>query len=90
MTEPLALAAVDLGASSGRVMLGRIGAVILELSEVHRFRRTAPFGFPTASTETASASTRIQCVDDWVARRPHRCLVFTPLRDARTANGAAA
>ena len=26
MSEPLALAAVDLGASSGRVMLGRVGA----------------------------------------------------------------
>src|SRR5882757_1255296 len=33
----LRLAAVDLGASSGRVMLGRVGAGELELTEVHRF-----------------------------------------------------
>ncbi|MBM9468267.1 rhamnulokinase [Nakamurella leprariae] len=32
------LAAVDLGASSGRVMLGRIGSGRLELTELHRFR----------------------------------------------------
>lgn len=31
------LAAVDLGASSGRVMLGRVGPGELELTEVHRF-----------------------------------------------------
>ena len=31
-------AAVDLGASSGRVMLGRIGPDTLELTEMHRFR----------------------------------------------------
>ncbi|MFF7203449.1 rhamnulokinase family protein [Streptomyces sp. NPDC008141] len=37
MTEPLAFAAVDLGASSGRVMLGRAGPGVLELTEVHRF-----------------------------------------------------
>ena len=37
MTE-LALAAVDLGASSGRVMLGRVGPDRLELTEVNRFR----------------------------------------------------
>ncbi|HVL53833.1 MAG TPA: FGGY family carbohydrate kinase, partial [Vitreimonas sp.] len=30
-------AAVDLGASSGRVMVGRIGRNVLELTEVHRF-----------------------------------------------------
>src|SRR4051794_10051342 len=38
---PLALAAVDLGASSGRVMLGRVGpdgSDVLELTEVARFR----------------------------------------------------
>src|SRR3954463_4850583 len=38
---PLALAAVDLGASSGRVMLGRVGpdgSDMLELTEVARFR----------------------------------------------------
>ncbi|GAA1604020.1 rhamnulokinase family protein [Kribbella sancticallisti] len=33
----LRLAAVDLGASSGRVMLGRVGPGQLELTEVHRF-----------------------------------------------------
>ena len=33
-----AFAAVDLGASSGRVMLGRVGPDHLELTEVHRFR----------------------------------------------------
>jgi rhamnulokinase len=38
MTGPLALAAVDLGASSGRVVLGRVGADTLELTEVSRFR----------------------------------------------------
>jgi rhamnulokinase len=38
MGEPLALAAVDLGASSGRVILGRIGPDTLQLQEVHRFR----------------------------------------------------
>ncbi|MFD8371313.1 rhamnulokinase family protein [Streptomyces sp. NPDC059688] len=32
-----AYAAVDLGASSGRVMVGRVGPDSLELSEVHRF-----------------------------------------------------
>ncbi|TDW71125.1 rhamnulokinase [Kribbella pratensis] len=31
------VAAVDLGASSGRVMLGEVGAHVLELREVHRF-----------------------------------------------------
>ena len=34
----LPLAAVDLGASSGRVVLGRVGPGELELQEVHRFR----------------------------------------------------
>ncbi|WP_443059786.1 rhamnulokinase [Streptomyces sp. NBC_00467] len=37
VTDPLAFAAVDLGASSGRVMLGRAGPGVLELTEVHRF-----------------------------------------------------
>ena len=32
MSGPLALAAVDLGASSGRVVLGRIGPDTLELT----------------------------------------------------------
>jgi rhamnulokinase len=31
------VAAVDLGASSGRVMLGRVGPQSLELTETHRF-----------------------------------------------------
>jgi rhamnulokinase len=35
------LAAVDLGASSGRVMLGRVGPDRLELTEVNRFRNGA-------------------------------------------------
>jgi rhamnulokinase len=38
MSTPVALAAVDLGASSGRVMLGRVGSHVLELTEVARFR----------------------------------------------------
>lgn len=37
----IALAAVDLGASSGRVMLGRVSAGRIELTEVHRFRNGA-------------------------------------------------
>src|SRR4051794_14997020 len=41
MSDPLALAAVDLGASSGRVMLGRVGSDVLELTEVSRFRNGA-------------------------------------------------
>ena len=36
-----AVAAVDLGASSGRVMLGRVGPGRLELTEVSRFRNGA-------------------------------------------------
>jgi rhamnulokinase len=35
------LAAVDLGASSGRVMLGRVGNGTVELTEAHRFRNGA-------------------------------------------------
>src|SRR6185312_15761423 len=38
MSGPVALAAVDLGASSGRVVLGRVGPDTLELTEVSRFR----------------------------------------------------
>jgi len=38
MSGPIALAAVDLGASSGRVVLGRVGPDTLELTEVSRFR----------------------------------------------------
>ncbi|GGX87578.1 carbohydrate kinase [Streptomyces minutiscleroticus] len=36
-TGPRAYAAVDLGASSGRVMTGRVGRDLLELTEAHRF-----------------------------------------------------
>ena len=35
--RPLRLCAVDLGATSGRVMVGRVGHDVLELEEVHRF-----------------------------------------------------
>jgi rhamnulokinase len=38
VSDPVALAAVDLGASSGRVMLGHVGPDALELTEVSRFR----------------------------------------------------
>ena len=41
MTEPVALAAVDLGASSGRVVLGRVGPDTLAVEEVSRFRNGA-------------------------------------------------
>ena len=34
---PLRLAAVDLGATSGRVMVGTVGPGVLALEEVHRF-----------------------------------------------------
>ncbi|MER5521550.1 rhamnulokinase family protein [Streptomyces sp. NPDC002763] len=37
MTGPGSYAAVDLGASSGRVMVGRVGRDSLELAEAHRF-----------------------------------------------------
>ena len=37
MTAELTLAAVDLGASSGRVMAARVGRDRLDLHEVHRF-----------------------------------------------------
>src|ERR1035437_2288481 len=37
MTADLTVAAVDLGASSGRVMVGRVGSRSLELLEVRRF-----------------------------------------------------
>jgi len=37
MTGPRAVAAVDLGATSGRVMIGRVGDGTLELEEVARF-----------------------------------------------------
>ena len=37
MTADLTVAAIDLGASSGRVMAGRVGTQRLELLEMHRF-----------------------------------------------------
>ncbi|MEU2423455.1 rhamnulokinase family protein [Streptomyces sp. NPDC007851] len=37
MSGPKSYAAVDLGASSGRVMVGRVGPHTLELTEAHRF-----------------------------------------------------
>ena len=37
MARPLRVAAVDLGATSGRVMVGTVGEGRLELEEVHRF-----------------------------------------------------
>src|SRR6185437_14477054 len=37
MTGPVTVAAVDLGASGGRVMAGRVGAEGVELHEVYRF-----------------------------------------------------
>ncbi|MFC3999016.1 rhamnulokinase family protein [Nocardiopsis sediminis] len=37
MPSPATVAAVDLGASSGRVVVGRVGSGTLELTEVHRF-----------------------------------------------------
>ena len=37
MSGPLAVAAVDLGASSGRVMAGQVGSSSVTLHEVHRF-----------------------------------------------------
>jgi rhamnulokinase len=39
--RPVELAAVDLGASSGRVVLGRVGPDVLEMTEVNRFRNGA-------------------------------------------------
>ncbi|MFC7329651.1 rhamnulokinase [Marinactinospora rubrisoli] len=38
MPDELTFAAVDLGASSGRVVVGRVGPGVLRLTEVHRFR----------------------------------------------------
>ncbi|HEX6335645.1 MAG TPA: hypothetical protein VFZ85_01710 [Jiangellaceae bacterium] len=38
MPRPVAVAAVDLGASSGRVMVGQVGPNSLELVETHRFQ----------------------------------------------------
>jgi sugar (pentulose or hexulose) kinase len=37
LTASVSVAAVDLGASAGRVMTGRVGPGLLELREVHRF-----------------------------------------------------
>lgn len=41
MSEPIRVAAVDLGATSGRVMACRVGARTLHLEEVHRFANGA-------------------------------------------------
>ncbi|MCF2532436.1 rhamnulokinase [Yinghuangia soli] len=38
--QPAAFAAVDLGASSGRVIVGRVGPGTVDLTEVHRFPNT--------------------------------------------------
>ncbi|RCV53532.1 rhamnulokinase [Marinitenerispora sediminis] len=38
MADELTFAAVDLGASSGRVVVGRVGPGVLRLTEAHRFR----------------------------------------------------
>ncbi|UWE09939.1 rhamnulokinase [Actinacidiphila bryophytorum] len=43
---PAAFAAVDLGATSGRVIVGRVGRGSLDLTEVHRFPNT-PLRLPT-------------------------------------------
>ena len=43
---PTAFAAVDLGATSGRVIVGRVGPGNLDLTEVHRFDNT-PVQLPT-------------------------------------------
>jgi sugar (pentulose or hexulose) kinase len=40
VTATISAAAVDLGASGGRVMTGRVGPGLLELREVHRFPNT--------------------------------------------------
>src|SRR5690242_11011257 len=45
--------AVDLGATSGRVMLGRVGADRLDLTEVHRFGNE-PVHLPGPGGEGAS------------------------------------
>ncbi|MFZ0088906.1 MAG: rhamnulokinase family protein [Solirubrobacteraceae bacterium] len=45
MSDPLALAAVDLGAESGRVVLGRFDGECVDLEVVHRFVN-APVWFP--------------------------------------------
>ena len=37
MNRPVRVAAVDLGATSGRVMSGRIGGDRVEINELHRF-----------------------------------------------------
>ena len=54
------VAAVDLGASSGRVILGHVGDGALRLEEVHRFANepvvlpTGCAGMPSASTTSSS------------------------------------
>jgi rhamnulokinase len=48
-----AFVAVDLGASSGRVMLGRVGADVLELTEVRRFANE-PVRLPSGAGDCGS------------------------------------
>ncbi|MFG1811695.1 rhamnulokinase family protein [Streptomyces sp. NPDC049040] len=45
-TDPSAFAAVDIGATSGRVIVGALGRGSLDLTEVHRFPNT-PLRLPT-------------------------------------------
>ena len=49
MSQITTVAAADLGASTGRVMTGQVGAARLELREVHRFPNR-----PVATAGTAS------------------------------------
>src|SRR3954464_171878 len=58
---PLALAAVDLGASSGRVMLGRVGpdgSDLLELTEGARFSNGGG-GLPAGAARFRSGGVRL-------------------------------
>ncbi|UFS58565.1 rhamnulokinase [Subtercola endophyticus] len=59
MTRAGSVAAVDLGATSGRVMAGHVGTGTLELRAVHRFPNTPVRvleGSPEASLEASGAS----------------------------------
>lgn len=55
-SEGAAVVAVDLGAASGRVMLGRAGRDVLTLTEVHRFPNG---GVPVPTGAAASESTAL-------------------------------
>ena len=68
----LRLAAVDLGATSGRVMVAEVGPDVLDLTEVHRF--------PNGPVQGADGSLR------WDVRRLHR-EVLTGLRAAGPLDG---